>query len=110
MLPSKKIEDFASGCLDALLAKYDESSKAKMHQGPLMPSLPSMNLPNSYFGKLRISPTLRNGQASTLSLACPFLCAGSCEHNLHTSTELCQTDIEIISIMVYSKSHKEVLP
>ena len=42
MLPSKKIEDFASGCLDALLAKYDESSKAKMHQGPLMPSLPSM--------------------------------------------------------------------
>ena len=56
MLPSKKIEDFASGCLDALLAKYDESSKAKMHQGPLMPSLPSMNLPNSYFGKLRISP------------------------------------------------------
>lgn len=77
--PARKSRILHRGYLDALLAKYDGSSKAKMHQGPLMPSLHSMNLPNSYFGKLRISPVLQNGRASTLSLVCPFLCAGFCE-------------------------------
>jgi len=35
MLPSKEIEDFASRVLEALLAKYDSSSKAKMRTRPL---------------------------------------------------------------------------
>ena len=35
MLPSEEIEDFALRVLNALLAKYDPSSKAKMRIRPL---------------------------------------------------------------------------
>ena len=41
-----------------------------------MPIMHSMNLPNSYFGKLRISPTLQNLRASTLRIVCPFSVCG----------------------------------
>ena len=42
MLPSKEIEDFASRGLEALLAKYDLSSKAKMRIRPLDALLATM--------------------------------------------------------------------
>ena len=53
-----------------------EEKRSFSHQGPLMHCLRSMNLSNSYFGKLRISPTLQNGRASALSLACQFPLSG----------------------------------
>lgn len=41
--PARKSKILYRRYLDALLAKYDGSSKAKMQRGPLMPCLPSMN-------------------------------------------------------------------
>ena len=41
--PTRKSEILYRGYLDALLAKYDSSSKAKCNEGTLMPSLLSMS-------------------------------------------------------------------